>query len=1013
MERTEQLIRNIASGTATLLHVVKGLGEFLTAEDEAVRTKAVDFLSTVLTRCPASKINRQSAHVLTAFYCDKLDDTDTIIPALKGFVPLTSNASFTSDDAVLTIKAVFEHVAMKAHVQSTRFLVFTIVDNMLAHHREAMKVLGNEFLRGYIELADGEKDPRNLLLAFSIARVILIEFDISNHVDDLFNITFCYFPISFRPPPDDPYGITPEDLKRSLRSCLNATPRFGPLAIPLFLEKLSVGSGSTKQNTLETIASCLSVYGIAVARSHASKMWSAFKLEIFQPIDQETAECALETTQTLIQVIYASLGDTSSSEAPEGLGKHIVEECLEVLKEPEKSKAKPAIKVLAALVKTTPFITRYTVSQTVPHLIRLFRDPAEISNRPATLAALETIIRALYDVFTAREGSDVTRSYEEEKPLDPFKDEVLGVFTVGLKADSSASSALMGLDALVKLPGLLNHDELGYVVHSINEVLTESTESSNDVRAAALDVLSAASLVTPTHVEETTLPLLFSTLPDSAPPAEAYVEHALYQRVLTNLTTLCVSPPLFETLVIRLSTKLDLICASTTTVSEQNVNSAYAHFILSCLSNVLTKKVEAGHADIPKYLDRLVPRLYNLFIYAAITGEHRDAAVGVARHPRLIQAGARVVQQIMQTVPSERQQAFATSLFNAYFDGQSRASTAQKALVPLFTAPMIAFRDQVHLPVADLTSFLSMLSNWTLDCAESEIQAMSVIHAISSIVNKHVDGSLNEFTSTQCDALWNRDIAESTVSQERRRRGIQLWTWLTKALAVRNHHLTKAYVDRLFTLFTDSSLSWDAAKAIGGVAGGGEGILTKASFAVLRVLSTQKFFNSVLPRIMDGVESSHPTVQQTPYLVALASLIKSIPQTMYSHEIPKLMPLLLRGLDLPDVDMRVDVIKTLQSTARDGATSGDTVQAAVSEHAASLVTAMLKNSRALEQSSSRLRMVSLRYLGTLPQVVRYDILHPYKIQVIRDLGKCLDDPKRDVRKEAVDARANWYAYNGK
>jgi DNA repair/transcription protein MET18/MMS19 len=114
-----------------------------------------------------------------------------------------------------------------------------------------------------------------------------------------------------------------------------------------------------------------------------------------------------------------------------------------------------------------------------------------------------------------------------------------------------------------------------------------------------------------------------------------------------------VSPPLFETLVIRLSTKLDLVCASSTALSEQNANAAYAHFILSSLSNVLTKKVEAGHADIPKYLDRLVPSLYNLFIYAAITGEHRDAAVGVARHPRLIQAGAKVIQQIMQTVPSE------------------------------------------------------------------------------------------------------------------------------------------------------------------------------------------------------------------------------------------------------------------------------------------------------------------------------------------------------------------------
>ena len=35
-------------------------------------------------------------------------------------------------------------------------------------------------------------------------------------IQDLFNITFCYFPITFRPPPDDPYGITTEDLKNAL-----------------------------------------------------------------------------------------------------------------------------------------------------------------------------------------------------------------------------------------------------------------------------------------------------------------------------------------------------------------------------------------------------------------------------------------------------------------------------------------------------------------------------------------------------------------------------------------------------------------------------------------------------------------------------------------------------------------------------------------------------------------------------------------------------------------------------
>lgn len=94
--------------------------------------------------------------------------------------------------------------------------------------------MGTAFTAGYIALAEGEKDPRNLLVAFAIVRVILIEFDISAHVEvgflcydglftaehilqSLFNITFCYFPITFRPPPNDPYGITTDDLRLALR----------------------------------------------------------------------------------------------------------------------------------------------------------------------------------------------------------------------------------------------------------------------------------------------------------------------------------------------------------------------------------------------------------------------------------------------------------------------------------------------------------------------------------------------------------------------------------------------------------------------------------------------------------------------------------------------------------------------------------------------------------------------------------------------------------------------------
>jgi DNA repair/transcription protein MET18/MMS19 len=46
-----------------------------------------------------------------------------------------------------------------------------------------LKSMGDRFLSGYIALAEGEKDPRNLLVAFAIARVLGLEFDISTQFE--------------------------------------------------------------------------------------------------------------------------------------------------------------------------------------------------------------------------------------------------------------------------------------------------------------------------------------------------------------------------------------------------------------------------------------------------------------------------------------------------------------------------------------------------------------------------------------------------------------------------------------------------------------------------------------------------------------------------------------------------------------------------------------------------------------------------------------------------------------
>lgn len=46
-----------------------------------------------------------------------------------------------------------------------------------------LKAMSSDFVFGFIQCLDGEKDPRNLMLAFTLIKSIIQEFDIAQHVE--------------------------------------------------------------------------------------------------------------------------------------------------------------------------------------------------------------------------------------------------------------------------------------------------------------------------------------------------------------------------------------------------------------------------------------------------------------------------------------------------------------------------------------------------------------------------------------------------------------------------------------------------------------------------------------------------------------------------------------------------------------------------------------------------------------------------------------------------------------
>ncbi|RXW13568.1 hypothetical protein EST38_g12285 [Candolleomyces aberdarensis] len=473
----------------------------------------------------------------------------------------------------------------KALTQNHRFKVFTIVDTLMANHREVLKAMGVKFLDGYAKFCDGEKDPRNLVLIFAIDRVILIEFDISERVQTLYDVIFCYFPITFRPPPNNPGGITADDLRVSLRAVVSATPLFGTLAIPHYLENLVAVGRPAKKDILETIAVCLPVYGPQVARSFARKLWNSLKLEVFQPVDPITEELAVKAIQVLIKTIYSSEKEEAQTDV-QGLAKDACEECITIL----------------------------------PQFIEAARDSM---------------------------SSDLTG----DVPLLPYKDDVLGALSGGLKAHNLRIASLTGLKGMVTTERLLTDQELGFIVHSVNEIMQDHPDQFDDISDGILELLSTISEVCPRQVVEQTLPILFSSLPDSAPPREAASERAQIWKTLSYLQTLCTEPELFEVLVIRLTTKLELLCSRSGSEADPEPSAGYAHAILKTLANTLSRKLTKNHTDVAKYLDRLVVRVFNIFVYAAFTAEGDKRPMIISDH-RLLEAAALCTTSVVRSLPT-------------------------------------------------------------------------------------------------------------------------------------------------------------------------------------------------------------------------------------------------------------------------------------------------------------------------------------------------------------------------
>ena len=261
-EAIDALLQSPAyGGSDCCASLIVALGPQLAGTDEALRGTATRLLAEVLHRLGDANNNANNNanarlpsgerldHIIR-FFTDRLGDYLTIGAVLHGLSALIRIE--LPAEAVLQIATVLlEQCDVRSVAQSQRHAAMDLALGLVRFHWPALAPSGTRLLLSAVRALDGEKDPRNLLQYFRLLRQLCMRCSedglagFGETLEEVFESLSCYFPISFTPPPNDPYQINAQHLLQSLLWTLRSSSKFAPYALRFLSEKLGeVTSGA-------------------------------------------------------------------------------------------------------------------------------------------------------------------------------------------------------------------------------------------------------------------------------------------------------------------------------------------------------------------------------------------------------------------------------------------------------------------------------------------------------------------------------------------------------------------------------------------------------------------------------------------------------------------------------------------------------------------------------------------------------------------------------------------------
>lgn len=871
--------------------------------------------------------------------------------------------------------------------QSERYPVLRLIDTLMAKYRAPLREHHEsrpDFMSRFIAYFDGEKDPRNLMVVFSILKVPMIEWTIGADAQELFDAVFNYFPITFRPPPDDPYGITAQDLKDRLRDCISSTADFAPYSFPALFDKLDSTSMNTKRDVLQTVTACVTEYGTRTVSLYAITLWDTLKFEVLNVQEEDLAQEALSG--------LAAIAMTLSQGTPGPLNAYlrpIIKECNEHLEDAPTKQSQASARILHKIADVSAEVTNILLAGVLPNLFLLFQTADIMAKRRGLLEVLAQLIRANIDVYGDWRTMGPGGYQAGNNALIQFRDQALEVMLNGLETAPAkeVSFRLVCLDGLLQLSKarqLLGDEDVGRIIQVLHAiVIHEDPHGKNEVKEAAINGIVEIAHHKPQVVVDKAFPAFLAQLPDTdADGSKAYLT------VLEAFAKLASEEQVFDTVLLRLKNKFSAAVA-------QGASSEYIIALLSAILYALTKgeaKLSQTSAKSNYYTDIALPLI-------------QRASSPDASHPtafddeKTLDLVGRICNLIIRSQPAEQQSAVAAEVYTLFrgipqndlppFNTTAAPETHNTMIVS--THLLASFRKDTALP-CELQLLVSSLADYAQQPSLSPPTRSASLRQMSLIINKY-------YTSAALKTCMDPLVADfdlfnpSKLDPPR----IRIIFACLKGIVLRSSPVLSTLYPTLLSLLSHPQYGATVAHGFSTLLQPDD-LLTKANHCQILGLHKHKTFALLVPSITSAFKEADKDTKPN-YLIALSGALRFMPFDIVVSEIASLILLLLQSLDLAHQPaVKEAALGTLTSTLQEK-------PQLLEEHANALITRLL--SCATGSNTAAVKVASLRALTLVAEKWGRDVLLLYRRVVVRRLVGALDDGRREVRGVAVRCRARW------